>query len=64
MVAIFEWPRPAMNTTKSAALIRILDGPNSMRVLRLEKALPLLLKVTGKYIAREEVCQGHTRNCR
>lgn len=40
------------------------DGPNSMRVLRLEKALPLLLKVTGKYIAREEVCQGHTRNCR
>lgn len=64
MVAIFERPRPVMNTTKPAALICVLDGANSMRILRLKKGLPLLLKMTSKYIVGKEVCQGHTRNCR
>lgn len=63
MVAILERPRPVMNTAKPAALIGVLNGPDSIRILRLEKGLPLLLKVAGEYIIREEVCQGNTRNC-
>lgn len=63
MVAILERPRPVMDTAEPAALIGILNGPDSMRVLRLKKGLPLLLKMAGEYIVREEVCQGHTCNC-
>lgn len=61
--AILERPCSVMNTAEPAALIGVLNGPDSMRVLWLEKGLPLLLKVADEYIVREEVCQSHTRNC-
>lgn len=60
MGTILKWPRSIMDTTESAALEAILDSPDRLRTLRLEVCLPLLFKMAGKDIVREEVDQCHS----
>jgi hypothetical protein len=58
MIAVFERPRPIMDTPQTAALVAVLDCADRTCVFVLEEVLPLVVEVAGEDILGVEVCEG------